>query len=128
MSDADRWPWLALVGQALRGPGILGCSALKRAYRELIDAEAGGGVVFVHLSGSRAVIEGRMRRRTGHFMPPALLDSQFATLEVPAPDERAVVMDIDQPLNAVVSEIVLKLGCLGLAVGGSPPNPEIDRS
>ncbi|WP_426036166.1 gluconokinase [Cypionkella sp. TWP1-2-1b2] len=128
LSDADRWPWLALVGQALRGPGILGCSALKRAYRELIDREAGGGVVFVHLSGSRAVIEARMRARTGHFMPPALLDSQFATLELPVPDERAVVVDIDQPLEAVVAEIVLKLQSLELAAGGSPPDPEIDHS
>ncbi len=124
LTDADRWPWLALVGQALRGPGIMGCSALKRVYRALIDREAGGGVVFVHLSGSRAVIEGRMRARTGHFMPPALLDSQFATLEVPASDERAVVVDIDQPLAAVVAEIIAKLRGLGLAAGGSPPDPE----
>jgi len=106
LGDADRWPWLRLVGQALRGGGIVGCSALKRVYRELIDAEAGGGVVFVHLSGSRAVIEARMRARSGHFMPPALLDSQFATLEPPGADERAVVVDIDQPLAAVVAEIV----------------------
>ena len=124
LTDTDRWPWLALVGQALRAPGILGCSALKRAYRELINDRAGGGVVFVHLSGSRKVIEGRMRARTGHFMPPALLDSQFATLEVPAPDERAVEVDIDKPLDAVVAEIVLKLERLRLAAGGSPPDPE----
>lgn len=106
LGDADRWPWLRLVGQALQSGGIVGCSALKRVYRELIDAEAGGGVVFVHLSGSRDVIEARMRARSGHFMPPALLDSQFATLEVPGADERAVVVDIDQPLAAVVAEIV----------------------
>lgn len=124
LTDADRWPWLRLVGQALAVPGIVGCSALKRVYRQLIDAEAGGGVVFVHLSGSRAVIESRMRGRTGHFMPPALLDSQFATLEVPASDERAVAVDIDQPLAAVVVEIILKLQRLGLSAGGSPPDPE----
>ena len=124
LTDADRWPWLALVGQSLRGPGIVGCSALRRVYRALIDAEAGGGVVFVHLSGSRAVIEARMRARSGHFMPPALLDSQFATLEVPGLGERAVVVDIDQPLAAVVAEIILKLERLGLEAGGSPPDPE----
>ncbi|MES2433505.1 MAG: gluconokinase [Pseudomonadota bacterium] len=124
LTDADRWPWLALVGQALRGPGIMGCSALKRVYRELIDTQAGGGVVFVHLSGARAVIEGRMRARAGHFMPTSLLDSQFATLEVPRLDERAVVVDIDQPLADVVAEIVLKLERLGLSAGGSPPDPE----
>ncbi|OYU39905.1 MAG: gluconokinase [Pseudorhodobacter sp. PARRP1] len=110
LTDADRWPWLALVGQTLRAPGIVGCSALKRSYRTLIDAEAGGGVVFVHLSGTRAVIEARMAARTGHFMPPTLLDSQFATLEVPGPDERAVTVDIDQPLAAIVAEVVSKLG------------------
>lgn len=124
LSDADRWPWLALVGQALRGPGILGCSALKRSYRELIDTQAGGGVVFVHLSGSQAVIEARMRARTGHFMPTSLLDSQFATLEVPGVGEPAVVVDIDQSLGDVVAEIILKLERLGLAAGGSPPDPE----
>ena len=124
LSDADRWPWLRLVGQALQGPGIVGCSALKRSYRALIDQESGGGVVFVHLSGARAVIEARMRARTGHFMPSSLLDSQFATLEVPAPDERAVVVDIDQPLAVVVAEIVGKLRGMGLTAGGSPPDPE----
>ncbi|MDB5660162.1 MAG: gntK [Cypionkella sp.] len=124
LTDTDRWPWLELVGQALRAPGIVGCSALKRVYRELIDRQAGGGVVFVHLSGSRTVIETRMRARTGHFMPPALLDSQFATLEVPAAHERAVVVDIDQPMEMVVAEIILKLGELRQATGGSPPDPE----
>lgn len=109
LSDADRWPWLALVGQSLRTPGIVGCSALKRVYRELIDREASGGVVFVHLSGARAVIEARMAARTGHFMPTTLLDSQFATLEKPGADENAVVVDIDQPLRAVVAQIVAGL-------------------
>lgn len=109
LSDADRWPWLALVGQNLRTPGIVGCSALKRVYRELIDREASGGVVFVHLSGARAVIEARMAARTGHFMPTTLLDSQFATLEKPGADENAVVVDIDQPLRAVVAQIVAGL-------------------
>lgn len=109
LSDADRWPWLALVGQSLRTSGIVGCSALKRVYRELIDREAGGGVVFVHLSGARAVIEARMAARTGHFMPTKLLDSQFATLEKPGADENAVVVDIDQPLRAVVAQIVAGL-------------------
>jgi len=124
LTDGDRWPWLALVGQDLRRTGIVGCSALKRSYRELIDVQAGGGVVFVHLAGTRAVIETRMQARTGHFMPPALLDSQFATLEVPGPQERAVSVDIDQPLVDVVAQIVLKLQQMGLSAGGSPPDPE----
>lgn len=109
LTDADRWPWLEQVAAALTGPGIIGCSALKRAYRDVIRQGAGGPVTFVHLSGSRAVIERRMQARTGHFMPPSLLDSQFAALEPPGPEESAVTVDIDQPLNAVVAEIIEKL-------------------
>ena len=108
LDDADRWPWLRLVGAALRDGGIVGCSALKRSYRALIAETAGGDVTFVHLSGSRAVIEARMRARVGHFMPTALLDSQFATLELPEPGE-AVVVDIDQAPEAVLRDILLRL-------------------
>jgi gluconokinase len=110
LTDVDRWPWLALVGEALRAcPVIVGCSALRRVYRERITAAAGGPVCFVHLSGSRAVIEARMRARQGHFMPPALLDSQFKTLEPPEPDENAVTVDIDQPLEKIVAAIQIAL-------------------
>lgn len=121
LSDTDRWPWLALVGQALAGqPMVLGCSALKRRYRDFITKQAGKSVVFVHLTGSRAVIEARMRARSGHFMPPALLDSQFAVLELPAPDENAVSIEIDQPMAAVVAQTLAALqlrGAGGLVIG-----------
>jgi gluconokinase len=114
LTDVDRWPWLALVGEALRAcPVIVGCSALRRVYRERITAAAGGPVCFVHLSGSRAVIEARMRARQGHFMPPALLDSQFKTLEPPEPDENAVTVDIDQPLEKIVAAIHMALAGMG---------------
>ncbi len=107
LTDEDRWPWLARVGQALAAEEalILGCSALKRAYRDRIR-DAAGEVIFVHLSGSRRVIAARMRAREGHFMPASLLDSQFAALEPPGPDEAAVTVDIDQPVEAVVSDIL----------------------
>ena len=122
--DADRWPWLRLIGQALRGPGIVGCSALKRVYRELIDAEAGGGVVFVHLSGARAVIEARMADRRGHFMPASLLDSQLQTLERPGVAEPDVLhVDIDQPLNAVVQQVCTALQTPASAMVKSPLEP-----
>ena len=103
LTDADRWPWLDLVAQnlAARAPVIIGCSALKRIYRDRIRASAGGPVTFVHLAGSRAVIEARMAARQGHYMPVSLLDSQFATLEPPGSDE-ALRVDIDQPLAAIV--------------------------
>jgi gluconokinase len=86
--------------------GIIGCSALKRRYRDLIRDTAGVPVTFVHLSGSRAVIAERMAHRPGHFMPPSLLDSQFAALEPPGPDEGAITVDIAEPVADVVRNIV----------------------
>lgn len=104
LTDADRWPWLDRVAAVLaeRAPVIVGCSALKRAYRDRIRAGAGGPVRFVHLAGSRAVIEDRMTARTGHFMPAALLDSQFATLEPPGPDE-ALTLDVALPVAVIAA-------------------------
>lgn len=111
LTDADRWPWLEAVGATMATTGIIvGCSALKRVYRERIAAGAGGSVCFIHLAGSRALIGNRMAARAGHFMPTALLDSQFATLEPPSADEPAVSVDIDQPMAALVADIVAKLG------------------
>lgn len=106
LTDEDRWPWLDRVAGVLaaQAPVIVGCSALKRAYRDRIRAGAGGPVRFVHLAGSRDVIAARMAKRTGHYMPTSLLDSQFATLEPPGPDE-ALTVDIDQPLAAIVDQI-----------------------
>lgn len=112
LTDADRAPWLADVGRLLAPPGrrIVGCSALKRAYRDLIRDRAGAPVTFVHLAGRREVIAARMAARTGHFMPTALLDSQFATLEPPGADEGAVTVDIALPLADLVAAIVTRLG------------------
>ena len=106
LGDADRWPWLDLVGAALTGGVVIGCSALKRAYRDRIRAVA-GPVRFIHLAGSRDVIAARMAARPGHFMPLELLDSQFAALEPPGPDEDAVTVDIDQPFAAVIAALLI---------------------
>ena len=108
LSDADRAPWLRGIGQALAaadGMLIVGCSALRRTYRDWILQHAKCDVGFLHLSGSRAVIEQRMSIREGHFMPVKLLDSQFATLEPLHADETAVVVDIDQKFEAVVAQL-----------------------
>ena len=107
LSDADRWPWLDRVARVLHddAPVIVGCSALRRAYRDRIRSTAGGAVRFVHLTGSREVIATRMAARTGHYMPTALLDSQFATLEPPAPDE-ALTLDIAASMGALVDAIL----------------------
>jgi gluconokinase len=104
LTDDDRWPWLDRVAQVLatEAPVIVGCSALLRAYRDRLRAGAGGQVQFIHLTGSRDVIAWRMAARTGHYMPTSLLDSQFAALEPPTPDE-ALAIDIDQPLDTVIT-------------------------
>ena len=104
LTDEDRWPWLDRVAAVLadEAPVIVGCSALRRTYRDRLRAGAGGPVTFIHLSGSHDLIAGRMAARTGHYMPPSLLDSQFAALEAPGADE-ALTIDIDQPLPAIIT-------------------------
>jgi len=113
LTDDERWPWLTLVGQRLAEPDealILGCSALKRSYRDHIRREAGAPVTFVHLSGSRELIGARMAIRAGHFMPTSLIDSQFAALEPPESDEQSITVDIDAPLRTVVEQIAASIG------------------
>lgn len=98
LTDEDRWPWLDAIGtwahrQEAEGGGVVSCSALKRVYRDRLRATA-PGIVLVHLTGDRKLIEERMRLRQGHFMPTALLDSQFATLEPLQADEPGVAVDV----------------------------------
>lgn len=106
LTDADRWPWLDLVAQKLRddAPIIIGCSALRRAYRDRIREGAGGPVHFIHLAGPRDLIAARMAQRQGHYMPASLLDSQFAALEPPGPEE-ALTVSIDRPLADIIASI-----------------------
>ncbi|MFH9074352.1 gluconokinase [Streptomyces alboflavus] len=97
LTDDDRWPWLDAIGEWAHGRaglgGVVSSSALKRSYRDRLRAAA-PGLVFVHLTGDRALIEERMRGRKGHFMPTALLDSQFATLQPFGADEAGVDVDV----------------------------------
>lgn len=104
LTDDDRWPWLDRVAAVLAAdaPVIVGCSALRRAYRDRLRAGAGGPVQFVHLAGSRELLAKRMSARTGHYMPLSLLDTQLAALEPPSPDE-ALTIDIDQTLDAIIT-------------------------
>lgn len=108
LTDEDRWPWLKLIGRWLSDHtdgGIIGCSALKRSYRDLIRKYA-PGVCFVHVHGSHELLHERMYHREGHFMPAALLDSQLATLEMLGDDEYGELFDIaDEP--AQVTEAVV---------------------
>lgn len=112
LTDDDRWPWLHAVGETLDKSSnrfILGCSALKRSYRDYIRRVADTLIVFIHLSGSKELITERMAKRAEHFMPTTLIDSQFAALEAPAPDENAITINIEMPLDVIVSEIVAAL-------------------
>lgn len=114
LDDSDRWPWLAVVGQTLAEAGragdgmVIACSALRRSYRKAI-LDSAPDARFVHLDGSREVLAARIEGRSGHFMPPSLLDSQFATLEPLAVDEPGIVVDIDQPVAAIVSDAVARI-------------------
>jgi gluconokinase len=101
LTDDDRWPWLAAVGQSLAGreAAVASCSALKRVYREAIAKAANRPVYFIYLHGSRELLESRIGARKGHFMPASLLESQLATLQIPEPDELALKLDIALSVN-----------------------------
>ena len=93
LTDADRWPWLDVIGARLaESPVVIACSALRRRYRDRLRLAA-PSTRFVLLDGPRELLAARMMR-PGHFMPPELLNSQLATLERPDPDEDALVFDI----------------------------------
>ncbi|WP_461174922.1 gluconokinase, GntK/IdnK-type [Arthrobacter sp. Z1-9] len=116
LTDEDRWPWLATVGTALANAGdggmVLACSALRRSYRDAIRAQA-PDTIFLHLHGSKEVLRARTEGRTGHFMPPALLESQLATLEPLAADEAGIVVDIAAPVQQVVQEALAGIAAVG---------------
>ncbi|WP_040796207.1 gluconokinase [Nocardia higoensis] len=95
LTDADRAPWLDRIAARLARAGdgaVISCSALARAYRDRLRADV-PDLVFVHLDVPRAELDRRLRQRSGHFMPAALLDSQLATLEALEPDEAGIVLD-----------------------------------
>jgi gluconokinase len=107
LTDADRAPWLDRVGHELTlppAPVIIACSALKRAYRDRIRGIAGPDVLFLHLDGPRDVIAARMAERTGHYMPPALLNSQIAILEPPASDEPHLTLDLRRTPDQLLAD------------------------
>lgn len=112
LSDEDRWPWLEHVGKMLASSEatiIIGCSALRKTYRDRIREMAGSPVFFLHLSGTKALIAARMQNRPGHFMPVSLLDSQFAALEPLSMDEQGATVNIDQTLPCIVADTISNL-------------------
>jgi gluconokinase len=119
LTDDDRWPWLAAIaawideGRTLAEPRVVSCSALKRAYRRvLLDGRP--DVRLVYLQGDIELIAARMGRRRDHFMPPALLESQFVTLEPPTPDEWPIIVPIELSPRRIIEHI-----CANMALAGS---------
>jgi gluconokinase len=114
LDDTDRRGWLLTIQGRIREAAeadqglILSCSALKRAYRDLLR-EADSELVFIHLAGSCTVIANRIQARPGHFMPVSLLESQFRDLEPPGQDERAISLDIETTPDALVEQVVQHL-------------------
>jgi gluconokinase len=114
LTDEDRWPWLDAIAawiDSARASGercVITCSALKRAYRERL---AGGhdDVRFVYLKGEYGLVTRRMAARTGHYMPLALLQSQFDALEEPRADENPLVISIAPSPEEIVAGIVAAL-------------------
>jgi gluconokinase len=114
LTDEDRWPWLRAIAaridewRAAGKAGVVTCSALKRAYRDILMCDR-PEVRLVYLKGSHRLIHDRMAARHEHFMPVGLLDSQFATLEEPGPDERPIMVDVGGTPEQVVGEILRQL-------------------
>lgn len=105
LTDEDRWPWLRAIAEWIREhrAGVVACSALKRSYRDMLRSDR---TWFVHLHGNRQVLAERMRARTGHFMPPELLDSQFADLEPLESDEPGLTVNILWTPEEIVETVV----------------------
>jgi len=114
LTDGDRLPWLHAIAKAIDRyaaedtPVIIACSALKRAYRDIL-VHGRNDVRIVYLSGPADLLAQRLSHRSRHFMPPKLLDSQIAALEPPQPDEHILTVDITAPVDRIVDEIVAAL-------------------
>jgi gluconokinase len=115
LTDGDRWPWLDALAVSLKAEAdscrgaVATCSALKSAYRDRIQAGCGPQTRFIFLDCSRQTLERNLGNRKGHFMPPSLLDSQLATLEPPYDESRAIIIDGNEQVDAVIKSVILKL-------------------
>lgn len=115
LTDADRMPWLHAIAEWISGHthsgGVVSSSALKRRYRDVL--RSGGDVWFLHIYGSRDLIAARMARRTDHFMPVSLLNTQFADLEPLMADENGLTVDVAETPEQIVEAAVRRLRDLG---------------
>jgi gluconokinase len=111
LTDDDRYPWLEAVGQWLadhEDGGVMSCSALKRTYRDRLRSHC-PRIVFLHLTGSPELIGRRQAGRPGHFMPSALVGSQFDTLEPLAPEEHGIAVDVGSSVDSIVERFLTYL-------------------
>lgn len=126
LNDADRLQWLLVLQKriadaAKSGDGlVLSCSSLKRKYRDMLRA-GDPSVVFIHLQGERALIASRMADRPGHFMPLALLESQFRDLEPLEPNEPGLSIDIRKEPQVLIDEIVRAFADQSNMIKRNPP-------
>jgi gluconokinase len=116
LDDEDRRPWLEAIAQWLASHaasgGVASCSALKRSYRDILTTSA-PETFFLHLHGDRDVLASRVAARPAHFMPAALIDSQFATLEPLQADERGATLDVSHSIDDLVDQSVTLLTAKG---------------
>jgi gluconokinase len=115
LTDVDRWPWLNAIAAWIeehRSAGttcVVTCSALKRAYRNIVTADQSADVWLVYLEGDFDLISARLEARKGHFMPPELLKSQFDALQEPVAAEHAIAMPIDKSPDEIAADVLAKL-------------------
>lgn len=114
LQDEDRWVWLESVGHELkrwkdnREHGFVSCSALKRRYRDVLRSLS-PDCIFVYLQAPKDAVIVRLTSRQGHYMPASLLDSQFAALEEPSPDEPVITIDASLPVREIVDLVIARL-------------------
>src|SRR5229473_2176995 len=112
--DAVRWPWRRTISalidawRAKGQNGIVTCSALKRAYRDILLGNR-SDVRLIYLQADKSLLVERLANRHGHFMPASLLDSQLSTLEAPGADERPIVANVGGSPTAIVNEIMRQM-------------------
>jgi gluconokinase len=114
LTDEDRWPWLQAIADEIDRVckagerAVIACSALKRTYRDIL-VHGRNDVRIIFLNGTQELIAGRLAARKGHFMPPGLLTSQFATLQPPDANEHPVTVSIDAKVETIIDDIIRQL-------------------
>jgi carbohydrate kinase (thermoresistant glucokinase family) len=114
LADEDRWPWLAAIAARIgvaraAGTGVVvACSALRRAYRDVLR-DGHGDVRFLHLTGDPGLIMARQAARQGHYMPASLIASQFAALELPDTEADVIDLDVDREPDEIAARAMAAL-------------------